>query len=131
MAAIQRPGATNTAVAARGATVNGRAANQQARVAQGVKSGQMTAHETRNVEGREASINRQTANDRAANNGRLTPQEHQQVNQRQNNVSRSIDQDKHNAETQPRAAAPREQAAPRSQPAPRAESKPEGGHPRR
>jgi len=40
----------------------------------GVRSGQMTAGETRNVEGREASINRQTANDRAANGGRLTTQ---------------------------------------------------------
>jgi hypothetical protein len=113
MAAIQRPGATSTAVAARGATVNQRAENQQQRVAQGVRSGQMTAGETRNVEGREASINHQTQADRAANNGRLTPQEHQQINQRQNNVSRSIDQDKHNAATQPRAQA-RPQAAPRA-----------------
>jgi hypothetical protein len=111
MAALQRPGATNTAVSARGATVNQRAANQQQRIGQGVQSGQMNAHETQNVEGREASINRQTANDRAANGGRLTQQEHQQINQRQNNVSRSINQDKHNAATQPKAA-PRPQARP-------------------
>lgn len=71
-------------------TVNARAMNQQSRIANGVRSGQMTARETRNVENREASINRQAARDRAANNGRLTPQEHQQINQRQNNVSRSI-----------------------------------------
>jgi len=115
MAAIQRPGATNTAVAARGATVNQRAENQQQRVAQGVRSGQMTAGETRNVEGREASINHQAQADRAANNGRLTQQEHQQINQRQNNVSRSIDQDKHNAATQPRA---QPKAAPRAEPKP-------------
>jgi WXXGXW repeat (2 copies) len=76
--------------------VGARAENQQQRVAQGVRSGQMTAGETRNVEGREASINRQTANDRAANGGRLTAQEHQQINQRQNNVSKSI----YNANTQ-------------------------------
>jgi len=60
----------------------------------------MTAGETRNVEGREASINRQTANDHAANGGKLTAQEHQQINQRQNNVSKSIYNDKHNANTQ-------------------------------
>jgi hypothetical protein len=77
-----------------------RAENQQQRIAQGVRSGQMTAGETRNVEGREASINHQVAADRAANGGHLTAQEHQQVNQRQNNVSRSIEQDKHNANTQ-------------------------------
>lgn len=83
--------------------VGERAANQQQRIGQGVRSGQMTAGETRNVEGREASINRQAATDRAANGGRLTGQEKQQVNQRQNNVSKSIYQDKHNAATQPRA----------------------------
>jgi WXXGXW repeat (2 copies) len=80
--------------------VGARAENQQQRIAQGVRSGQMTAGETRNVENREASINRQVANDRAANGGRLTAQEHQQINQRQNNVSRSIANDKHNASTQ-------------------------------
>ena len=77
-----------------------RAENQQQRIAQGVHSGQMTAGETRNVEGREASINHQVAADRSANGGHLTAQEHQQVNQRQNNVSRSINEDKHNANTQ-------------------------------
>jgi hypothetical protein len=83
--------------------VGARANNQQQRVAQGVHSGQMTAGETHNVEGREASINHQVAADRSANGGRLTPQEKQQVNQRQNHVSKSIYQDKHNAATQPRA----------------------------
>ena len=77
-----------------------RANDQQQRVAQGIRSGQMTAGETRNVEGREASINHQVAQDRAANGGRLTQQEHQQVNQRQNNVSRAINNDKHNGNTQ-------------------------------
>jgi hypothetical protein len=77
-----------------------RAENQQQRIAQGVRSGQMTAGETRNVENREASINRQVANDRATNGGHLTAQEHQQIDQRQNNVSRSINNDKHNENTQ-------------------------------
>jgi hypothetical protein len=63
----------------------------------------MTAGETHNVEGREASINHQVATDRAADGGKLTPQEKQQVNQRQNNVSKSINKDKHNAKTQPKA----------------------------
>src|SRR5205807_9385289 len=77
-----------------------RAENQQQRIAQGVRSGQMTAAETRNVENREASINRQVANDRAANGGHLTGQERQRINQRQNNVSRAIYNDKHNENTQ-------------------------------
>ena len=83
--------------------VGQRANNQQQRVAQGVKSGQMTTHETANVEGREASINHQAATDRATNGGKLSGQEKQQVNQRQNNVSKSIYKDKHNAATQPKA----------------------------
>jgi WXXGXW repeat (2 copies) len=77
-----------------------RAENQQQRIGNGVKSGQLTAGETRNLEGREASINHQAAADRAANGGHLTGQEHQQINQRQNNVSKSIYNDKHNAKTQ-------------------------------
>jgi WXXGXW repeat (2 copies) len=77
-----------------------RAENQQQRIAQGVRSGQMTAGETRNVENREASIHNQAATDRAANGGHLTAQEHQQINQRQNNTSKAIYNDKHNANTQ-------------------------------
>jgi WXXGXW repeat (2 copies) len=99
--------------------VGERANNQQQRVAQGVGSGQMTAHETGNVEHREASINHQVATDRAANGGKLTQPEKAQVNQRQNNVSKSIYQDKHNAATQ-------------AHPAPKAEEHPQGGEkPRR
>jgi hypothetical protein len=77
-----------------------RAENQQQRIGQGVQSGQLTAHETTNLESREASINHQAAADRAANGGHMTQQERQQVNQRQNNVSQSINNDKHNANTQ-------------------------------
>jgi WXXGXW repeat (2 copies) len=77
-----------------------RAENQQQRIGQGVRSGQLTAGETHNLEGREASINHQAGADRAANGGHLTGQEHQQINQRQNNVSRSIANDKHNGATQ-------------------------------
>jgi len=80
-------------------TERDRAANQQQRIGNGVKSGQLTPHETANLEHRDASINHQAAADRAGNGGKLTPQEHQQINQRQNNVSKSIKQDKHNAAT--------------------------------
>jgi hypothetical protein len=77
-----------------------RAGNQQQRIGQGVQSGQLTAHETGNLENREASIHQQAVTDRAANGGHLNAQEHQQINQRQNNVSKSIYKDKHNANTQ-------------------------------
>ena len=80
-------------------SVNGRRYNQQQRIANGVSSGQLRAGETKNLENREANLNREIHNDRAANGGRLTPQERQQVNRQQNNLSRSIYNDKHNAAT--------------------------------
>jgi hypothetical protein len=80
-------------------SVNGRRFNQQGRIANGVASGQLTAGETKNLESREAGLNKEIHNDRAANGGTLTPQERQQVNQQQNNLSKSIYNDKHNANT--------------------------------
>jgi len=78
-------------------TVGQRAQNQQDRIANGIDSGQLTAGETRNLESREANINRETRDDRAGNNGHLTAQERQQISGQQNNLSHSIYQDKHNA----------------------------------
>ncbi|HUH62101.1 MAG TPA: YXWGXW repeat-containing protein [Terracidiphilus sp.] len=80
-------------------SVNGRRYDQQGRIANGASSGQLTAGETRNLEGREANLNREVHNDRAANGGTLTPQERSQVNRQQNNLSRSIYNDKHNGAT--------------------------------
>ena len=80
-------------------SVNGRRYNQQGRIANGISSGQMTAGETKNIEGREANLNKEIHTDRAANGGTLTPQERRQVNQQQNNLSKSIYNDKHNANT--------------------------------
>jgi hypothetical protein len=79
--------------------VNAREGNQQARVAQGVKSGQLTPGETSHLENKEARINNEVHNDRAANGGKLTPQEKAQVNHQQNQASRDINRDKHNART--------------------------------
>jgi hypothetical protein len=74
--------------------------NQQDRIAQGVKSGQLTAGETSHLESREARVNRETSRDRAANGGRLTGGEKARVQHQQNRVSRSIYRDKHNSRVQ-------------------------------
>jgi hypothetical protein len=74
--------------------------NQQDRIAQGVKSGQLTAGETAKLETKESAINKETAADRAANGGKLTDAEKQQVNKQQNQMSKQIYKDKHNANTQ-------------------------------
>ena len=79
--------------------VNERQANQQARIGQGVRSGQLTPRETSHLEGKEAAIHQEVRSDRAANGGRLTGQERAQVNHQQNQVSRDINRDKHNART--------------------------------
>jgi hypothetical protein len=81
-------------------TAGERKANQQARIAQGVKSGQLTAHETANLEHREASVNKEERNMRAADNGKLTAADRTAINNRQNKISKSIYKDKHNAATQ-------------------------------
>ena len=80
-------------------TVRQRKENQQDRIANGVKSGQLTAGETANLETKEAAINGETRADRAANGGKLTPAEKQQINEQQNQLSKQIYDDKHNGNT--------------------------------
>ena len=80
-------------------TIGQRKENQQDRIANGVKSGQLTAGETANLETKEAAINKETRTDRAANGGKLTGAEKAQINRQQNQVSKQIYADKHNANT--------------------------------
>jgi hypothetical protein len=82
-------------------TYGARAENQQDRIAQGVKSGSLTAGETAHLETREQHINQQVRTDRADNGGKMTAAERAQVNREQNHTSRAIYRDKHNGKTQP------------------------------
>jgi hypothetical protein len=75
--------------------VGKRAENQQDRIAQGVKSGELSAGQAAHLEKNEAKINKEVRNDRAANGGKLTPQERAQINRQQNRMSRQIAQAKH------------------------------------
>lgn len=70
--------------------------NQQDRIAQGVKSGQLTAGETARLETKESLVNKEIRADRAANGGKLTGGEKALVNRQQNKMSRAIYRDKHN-----------------------------------
>lgn len=74
--------------------------NQQDRIAQGVKSGQLTAGETANLEHKEAKLNREIRHDRRQNGGNLTNKEKRQINRQQNSLSKQIYRDKHNARHQ-------------------------------
>ena len=80
--------------------VGKRAENQQDRIGQGIKSGQLTASEAAHLENNEAKINHEVRNDRVANGGKLTPQERAKVNRQQNRQSRQIYRDKHNGRHQ-------------------------------
>jgi len=80
-------------------TIAQRKENQQDRIANGVKSGQLTAGETANLETKEAAINGETKADRAADGGKLTPAEKAKINNQQNHLSKQIYNDKHNANT--------------------------------
>ena len=85
-----------------GNQVNDRRYDQQQRIAQGVRSGQLTPGETARVENREQHINNQVHADRQANGGTLTPQERRQVNHEQNRASQQIHEERHNGHEAPR-----------------------------
>lgn len=78
-------------------TINTRKADQQNRIANGVRSGQLTARETGHLEHQEAGINREERGMRAQDNGRLTKSDKKTIDRQQNQESRRIDRDKHNA----------------------------------
>jgi hypothetical protein len=80
--------------------VGQRRQNQQDRIAQGIKSGQLTAGETAKLENQQKGINQQVKADRQANGGKLTQGEKQQVNKEQNAASKNIYNKKHNDNTQ-------------------------------
>ena len=71
--------------------------NQQDRIAQGVKSGQLTAGETAKLENQQQGINREASADRQANGGHLTGADRRAINQSQNRASGNIYNKKHNA----------------------------------
>jgi hypothetical protein len=74
--------------------------NQQDRIAQGIKSGQLTPGETAKLEKQQQGINREEAGMREANGGRLTAADKKAVNQQQNQASRNIYNKKHNGRRQ-------------------------------
>src|SRR5271155_3435066 len=79
--------------------VGQRRENQQDRIAQGVKSGRLTAGETSRLENRGQGINREVSADKQANGGKLTGADKKAINQSQNRTSRAIYRDKHNGRT--------------------------------
>ena len=80
-------------------TIQQRKDNQQDRIANGVQSGQLTAGETKNLENKEAGINKEEHTMRSEDDGHLTQADRTKLNNQQNKLSNNIYQDKHNANT--------------------------------
>jgi hypothetical protein len=80
--------------------INQRKENQQDRIGQGVKSGQLTAGETSRLEHQEAGLNKEERGMRAQDNGHLTKSDRATIHQQQNQESRRIYRDKHNSRKQ-------------------------------
>ena len=85
----------NTVQAQYGNGVVGQRHNQQDRIAQGIKSGSLTAGQTAKLENKERALNGEIAGDRAANGGRLTKAERAKINRQQNGLSKQIYKKKH------------------------------------
>jgi butyrate kinase len=76
--------------------VDQREANQQARIAQGAASGQLTPRETRRLERQQARINR--AETHAKADGKVTKHERKHLRHMQKKASRNIYHQKHDAQ---------------------------------
>jgi hypothetical protein len=84
------------AVFAQAGTVQ-RDVNQQNRIEQGLKSGQLTTQEAAKLEKEESRVERDQS--RAMRDGKLSPAEKSRLAREQNQVSRDIYREKHDAQT--------------------------------
>ncbi len=75
--------------------VNGRETNQQNRIANGVKNGQLRPGQTARLEHGEQRLQNNEKRDMAKDNGHLTKQNQRQLNHEANNMSRRVYKDKH------------------------------------
>jgi hypothetical protein len=79
--------------------INQREQNQQDRIANGVKSGQLTPGETQRLERGEQRLENNEKKDMAKDNGHLTKEDQRKLNREANHMSKRIYKDKHNAKT--------------------------------
>lgn len=77
--------------------VNGRETNQQNRIANGVKNGQLTPAQTAHLERGEQRLQKNEKRDMAKDNGHLTRTDQRQLNHEANHMSKRIATDKHSA----------------------------------
>ncbi len=80
--------------------VSKRQKNQQTRIADGVKSGELTAKEAAKLEAREAKI--QEEKRKAQADGKVTRKEKAKLDRKQDRTSKKIYNQKHDSQTQPK-----------------------------
>jgi len=77
-------------------TIQQRKHDQQARIRQGVKSGELTKSEAKHLEKREHALKKEEREMRKENGGKLTAADRAKLNRQQNHMSKEIYKDKHN-----------------------------------
>jgi hypothetical protein len=82
------------------ASINQREHNQQARINQGIKSGELTRKETARLESKEARIRVNERFDKRQNGGKLTAADRAHLQKQLNQASHNIYRDKHNNQVQ-------------------------------
>jgi hypothetical protein len=82
--------------------IDKRQANQDARIQQGVQSGQLTPKETAKLEKGQAKVDKMEA--KAKEDGKVTAKERKKIAKAQNKQSKKIYKEKHDNQTQPGVA---------------------------
>lgn len=82
-------------VGAHAQTAGKRERKQQAHIARGVRTGQLSPRAARHIERRQAALNREEKSMRRRNGGTLTADDLAKLQRQQNQLSRSIYRDKH------------------------------------
>lgn len=83
-----------------GPTIVQRQHRQQARINQGVRSGELTRREAAELRAKEARLNRQIQRDRVDGGG-LTAKERNKIDKLQDALSREITREKHDGQSRP------------------------------
>ena len=97
VAAAQNVAPTNAPSGSRTPGISQRQRNQQQRIRQGVRSGQLTRGETRRLEAQQGRI--QADKMVAKSDGQVTRQERRQIHREQNRASKNVYRLKHNKRT--------------------------------
>ena len=79
---------------AREGRIRRREENQQKRIAEGIKTGQLNPREAARIEGQEARLNGEVRHDRKTGGG-LSPRERAKIERQQDRLSKEIYREKH------------------------------------